>query len=187
MRIRALLLLSLPLVLACAPLSAQIDAEVRTDLRPRVIAPAEGEPRVLPDGRQILLKVGPANSGASYLFLGAEDLPPGTAIPRHRHEVDEEILIVHRGQLRVELNDTAYAAPAGSVVFLPPRTWVAVSNPGRETASLMFVFPRGSMERCFQYVGRGRGEAPRERTAAERAEEQRSCQMTYHSHGSPGR
>lgn len=163
-------------------LAAQVDAEVHTPLEPRVVAPAEGEKRILPDGRHILLKVGPANTGASYLFLGAEDLPPGTSIPRHRHEVDEEILIVQRGQVRFELNDSAHVATAGSVVFLPPRTWVGVSNPGTETATVMFVFPRGSVERCFQFIGRGPGETPRPPTEAELAEERRACQMTYRSH-----
>ena len=177
----ALAVAALPF-LAPGRLAAQVDADVHTPLRPRVVAPAEGERRLLPDGRHILLKVGPANTGASYLFLGAEDLPPGTGIPRHRHEVDEEILIVQRGQVRFELNDSAQVASAGSVVFLPPRTWVGVSNPGTDTATVMFVFPRGSVERCFQYIGRGAGETPRPPTEEEIAEERRACQMTYRSH-----
>ena len=162
--------------------SAQVDAAVHTPIAPRVVLPAEGEKRMLQDGRHMLLKVGPANTGAAYLFLGAEDLPPGTGIPRHRHELDEEILIVNRGELVVELNDTAHAAPAGSVIYLPPRAWIAVRNQGTETASLMFVFPRGSVERCFQFVGRGEGEAPAAPTPEGRAEEARACQMTYQSH-----
>ncbi|HEX2187698.1 MAG TPA: cupin domain-containing protein [Longimicrobiaceae bacterium] len=179
---RATAPLPLLLVLAATPLPAQVDAVVHSSPSPRVVAPAEGERRVLPDGREMLLKVGPANTGSGYLFLGAEDLPPGTSIPRHRHELDEEILIVQRGELTVELNDTAHVAPAGSVVFLPPRSWVAVSNRGSATATVMFVFPRGSVERCFQYIGRAPGEAPRPRTAQEQAEERRACQMTYRSH-----
>ena len=176
-------LLAAALPLLCArPLAAQVNAEVHTALEPRVVAPADGERRVLPDGRHILLKVGPENGGAAYLFLGAEDLPPGTGIPRHRHEVDEEILIVQRGQVRFELDDSAHVATAGSVVYLPPRTWVAVSNPGPDTATVMFVFPRGSVERCFQFIGRAPGETPRPPTAEERAEEARACQMTYRSH-----
>ena len=175
-------ILLLCLVLCAAPAAAQVDAAVHTPIAPRVVAPAEGERRVLPDGRHMLLKVGPASTGAAYLFLGAEDLPPGTGIPRHRHELDEELLIVHRGELTVELNDTAHVAPAGSVIYLPPRAWIAVSNRGTETATLMFVFPRGSVERCFQFVGRGEGEASREQTAEERAEEARACQMTYETH-----
>jgi quercetin dioxygenase-like cupin family protein len=176
-------LLLIPLLLAGPRAAlAQVNADVHTGAAPRVILPTEGERRVLADGRHMLLKVGPENSGASYLFMGAEDLPPGTRIPRHRHEVDEEILIVQRGEVTVELNDTAHVAPAGSVVFLPPRSWVAVSNRGTETATVMFVFPRGSVERCFQYIGRAPDQTPRQQTAEEDAEERRACQMTYQSH-----
>jgi hypothetical protein len=128
--------------------------------------------------------VGPSTTGAAYLFLGMEDIPPGTAVPRHRHELDEEVLIVHRGSVDVELNDTSHVAPAGSVVYLPPRTWIRVRNPSAsDTASIMFVFPRGSVERCFQFIGRGPDEAasgrPATRTPADAAEERHSCQMTY--------
>ncbi|MEW5927297.1 MAG: cupin domain-containing protein [Gemmatimonadota bacterium] len=180
---RALPLVAVLLVLSAGRLPAQVDAVVHTGAAPRVVAPGEGERRVLPDGRHILLKVGPANTGAGYLFLGSEDLPPGTRVPRHRHELDEEILIVQRGQVVVELNDSAHTAPAGSVVFLPPRSWVAVSNRGSETATIMFVFPRGSVERCFQFIGTAPGEARRPPTPQEVAEERRACQMTYRSHG----
>lgn len=167
----------LALAVAPAGLVAQVRADVHTDLTPRVIGADEGERRNLPDGRHMLLKVGPENTGSSYLFLGSEELPPGASIPRHRHEVDEEILIVHRGTVTVELDGTAHRAEEGAVVYLPPRTWVSVRNDGDEAAAVMFVFPRGSMERCFQFIGRDeQGERAR---PADPGEESRSCQMTY--------
>jgi quercetin dioxygenase-like cupin family protein len=164
-------------------LAAQVVAELHTSPHPQVILPDSGERRILPDGRAMRLKVGPSTTGAGYFFLGAEELPPGSRVPRHRHELDEEILIVQRGEVTFTLNDTAHVAPAGSVVYLPPRSWIAVENRGRETATIMFVFPRGAVERCFQFIGRSvadsaAGRAP-ERTAAEAAEERHSCQMTY--------
>ena len=179
---RLALLAGLSVLLTAVPGAAQVTADVHTSPSARIVGPAEGEARILPDGRQMLLKVGPANGGAAYLFLGAEDLPSGTSIPRHRHELDEEILIVQRGTVTVALNDSAHTATAGSVVYLPPRTWIALSNEAAETATVMFVFPRGAIERCFQFVGRGAGEAQREPTEAELAEERRTCQMTYRPH-----
>lgn len=180
------LVVAMALAIAVGPdsLSAQVTADLHTMSRPHVVGPAEGQQRILPDGRAMLLKVGPSTTGAAYLFLGAEDLPPGASVPRHRHELDEEILIVQRGDIQVELNDTSYAAAAGSVVYLPPRTWIRVRNPSAaDTATIMFVFPRGSVERCFQYVGRSpaevaAGEGP-VRTEADLADERQSCQMTY--------
>jgi quercetin dioxygenase-like cupin family protein len=160
------------------PLLGQVTADLHTDPAPRVIGPEDGERRILGDGRHMLLKVGPANSGASYLFLGTERLPPGSSVPRHRHEVDEEILIVHRGEVTVHLDGTRHEASAGTVVYLPPRTWISVENQGTAPATIMFVFPRGSVERCFQFIGTGEDDGPVP-TEGARAEERRSCQMTY--------
>lgn len=175
--------ITLPVLVALlfpAALAAQERIPLHTGLEPRVLAPEEGERRHFPDGRHMLLKVGPENTGASYLFLGAEDLPPGSEIPRHRHEVDEEILVVHRGEVTFELAGRRHRAGPGSVVYLPPRTWISARNEGRDTASIMFVFPRGAVERCFQFLGVDRpGEAPDAPTEAEQREERRSCQMTY--------
>jgi uncharacterized RmlC-like cupin family protein len=64
-----------------------------------ILRPAEGE-RVPPfqDGRTMLLKIGPTLTGSQELFIGTEEMPPGTAIPLHRHERHEEALFLHRGR-----------------------------------------------------------------------------------------
>lgn len=159
--------------------SAQVTHAPHTGGDPHVVAATDGISRILPDGREILLKVGPKSTGAAYLFLGSEDIPQGAGIPRHRHEVDEEILIVHRGEVVVELDDIPHRASAGTVVYLPPRTWIALRNEAPETATIMFVFPRASVERCFEFIGRSPGEESRSLSAEEQAEEMYSCQMIY--------
>jgi quercetin dioxygenase-like cupin family protein len=153
---------------------------IHTDLAPRIVHRSEGERRYLADGRFMLLKVGPQTTGANYVFMGAEDMPPGTAIPEHQHEVDEEILLVHRGRVRVVLNGKTSDAASGDVIFLPPRTRVSVQALAPDTATIYFVFPRGSVERCFQAVGHGAGEkAPHRPTHADTLEVPPACQMTY--------
>lgn len=170
---------------ALLPAAAQVTADLHTSALPRVILPDQGERRILPDGRAIRLKVGPAATGAGYLFLGAEELPPGSRVPRHRHELDEELLIVQEGEVTFFLDDSAHLAPAGSVVFLPPRHWIAVENRSGAAARIMFVFPRGAVERCFQFIGRSVADSTAGRTptrsGAEASEERHSCQMTYRS------
>lgn len=179
--------LAVALVALVAPRRAasQVTADLHTAARPRVVLPEEGERRILPDGRAIRLKVGPSTTGAGYLFVGGEVLPPGSRVPRHRHELDEEVLVVQEGTVTFLLDDSAHVAPQGSVVYLPPRHWVAVENRSTAPARILFVFPRGAVERCFQYVGRSvadsaAGRRPA-RTAADDAEERHSCQMTYRS------
>ncbi|HEY0929846.1 MAG TPA: cupin domain-containing protein [Gemmatimonas sp.] len=163
----------------------QVTANLHTGAKPQVVRPDEGERRILPDGRAMRLKVGPSTTGAGYLFVGAEELPPGSRVPRHRHELDEEVLIVQQGEVTFFLNDTAHVAPAGSVVYLPPRNWITVENRSTVLARIMFVFPRGAVERCFQFIGRSvadsaAGRSPM-RSPGTEAEEQHSCQMTYRS------
>jgi mannose-6-phosphate isomerase-like protein (cupin superfamily) len=176
-------LLALIVTLLTGSAGAQITADLHTSAEPRVILPAQGERRILPDGRSIRLKVGPATTGAGYLFLGDEELPPGSRVPRHRHELDEEVLIVLVGEVTFLLNDSARVAPAGSVVYLPPRNWIAVENRGSAPARVMFAFPRGAVERCFQFIGRSEADSAAGRSpmrgAAESIEERHSCQMTY--------
>ncbi len=180
-----LLFVSAAMLLAAPAAWGQVTADLHTAARPRVVRPEEGERRILPDGRAIRLKIGPSTTGAGYLFLGAEELPPGSRVPRHRHELDEEVLIVQQGEVTFFLNDTAHVAPAGSVVYLPPRNWITVENRSGAPAKIMFVFPRGAVERCFQYIGRSvadsvAGRVPTKSAPAE-AEERHSCQMTYRS------
>lgn len=174
------------LLLVAPTAEGQITADLHTSATPQVVLPGDGERRILPDGRSLWLKVGPSTTGAGYLFLGAEELPPGSRVPRHRHELDEEVLIVQAGEVTFLLNDTAHVAPAGSVVYLPPRNWIAVENRSVAPAHIIFVFPRGAVERCFQFVGvsvadSAAGHAP-EQSPQAAAEERHSCQMTYRSH-----
>jgi quercetin dioxygenase-like cupin family protein len=174
--------LSLMIALGLASVAYPVGAQqaIHTDLAPRVVRRNEGERRYLADGRFMLLKVGPRTTGANYVFLGAEDMPPGSMIPEHQHEVDEEILLVHRGKVRVVLNNDTTEAVSGDVVFMPPRTRVTVRALAPDTATIFFMFPRASVERCFQAVGRGPGEtAPHRPTHADTLEVPPACQMTY--------
>lgn len=179
----AALLAAAALLLPAQSVAAQVTADLHTAAQPQVVLPEDGERRILPDGRAIRLKVGPSATGAGYLFVATEELPPGSRVPRHRHELDEEVLIVQQGEVTFLLDDSAHVAPAGSVVYLPPRHWISVENRSPSPARIMFVFPRGAVERCFQFIGRSvadsaAGREP-ERVPADAAEERHSCQMTY--------
>ncbi|HEY7460882.1 MAG TPA: cupin domain-containing protein [Gemmatimonadota bacterium] len=138
-----------------------------------IIAPHEGlAPPPFDDGRSMLLKVGPTLSNSTHLFLAAEDMPPGTAIPVHRHEVHEEVLFVHRGQVAILLGEREAVAPAGSTVYIPAGTWIGVHNTGRDTATVIGVFAQAEVEACFTRLAR-------HLTPADSATLERRCQMTF--------
>ena len=116
-----------------------------------ILRPADGE-RVPPfqDGRLMLLKIGPTLTGSRELFIAMEEMPPGTAIPLHRHERHEEALYLHRGQVTVTLGTRRVVAEAGTFVYIPAATWIGVENTGRVSASVMGIFAEGAVEPCFR-------------------------------------
>ena len=138
-----------------------------------IIGPREG--LALPnfaDGRSMLLKVGPTLSGSTRLFIAVEDMPPGTAIPVHRHEVHEEVLFVHRGEVMIRLDDREAVAPAGSTVYIPAGTWIGVQNTGGDTATVVGIFGQAEVEACFTRLAR-------HPTPADSASLERRCRMTF--------
>jgi quercetin dioxygenase-like cupin family protein len=138
-----------------------------------VLRPAEGE-RVPPfqDGRTMLLKIGPSLTSSRELFIASEEMPPGTAIPLHRHERHEEALFLHRGQVTVTLGARRVVAEAGTWVYIPAATWTGVENTGRDTASVMGIFAEGEVEPCFRRLV----ERP---SPADSVRLERHCAMTF--------
>jgi hypothetical protein len=57
----------------------------------RTRRPREG---VASPASEFLLKIGPKTSGSKHLLLFTEDIPPGAAIPKHRHHGEDEILLI---------------------------------------------------------------------------------------------
>jgi mannose-6-phosphate isomerase-like protein (cupin superfamily) len=116
-----------------------------------ILRPADGE-RVPPfqDGRTMLLKIGPTLTSSQELFIAVEEMPPGTAIPLHRHERHEEALYLHRGQVTVTLGTRRVVAEAGTFVYIPAATWIGVENTGGAPASVVGIFAEGAVEPCFR-------------------------------------
>jgi mannose-6-phosphate isomerase-like protein (cupin superfamily) len=116
-----------------------------------IVLPTDGErvPR-FQDGRALLLKIGPALTGSQELFIAAEEMPPGTAIPLHRHERHEEALFIHRGLVTVTVGQRRVVGEAGTFVYIPAGTWVEVTNTGRQPASVVGIFAKGEVEACFR-------------------------------------
>jgi quercetin dioxygenase-like cupin family protein len=80
--------------------------------------------------RHFMLKVSPKNNGSQHLVLGTEELAPGTAIPRHRHLDQDEILLIHSGTAHIWLGDLERDVHAGGLAFIPTNTWISLKNTG---------------------------------------------------------
>ena len=154
MRIASIFLLIL-LLAGCTRTSAPaiVQATPIAAATPLILEKNEGEHRVFrpwpghPEpGAAFTLKVDPRNGGSAHLVLGTEDLKPGEEIGAHQHPAHDEILYLAAGTARVQLGDTTRTVHGGATVFIPAGTWIAVSNPGTEIASLAFVFSSPGFE-----------------------------------------
>jgi quercetin dioxygenase-like cupin family protein len=138
--------------------------------RPAVIAPGEGERRFLRGGKApLLIKVDPVTTGSNRMVLGSSDLPPGDAIGVHRHLQEDEIILITRGTARVLLGKETYTGGAGTTVFIPQGTCIAVSNIGSDTMSNVFIFSSPGFERIMREVSSPVGARPKTVSPAERA------------------
>jgi quercetin dioxygenase-like cupin family protein len=154
-------------------------------VRPLLLEKDEGEVRTRrihadgssPASSQFMLKVSPKNNGSQHLVAGTELLAPGATLPKHRHLIQDEILLIQSGTARVWLGDQERDLHAGALVFIPANTWISGKNIGTEPIALTFVFSEPGFEdtmRCNSVPG---GETPTPITP----EEQKDCAHLGHA------
>src|SRR5215471_13224220 len=108
------------LVWLCAVYFPAQTAILDEKAKPVVLQKDEGELRtrkpregVSSPSTDFLLKIGPKTSGSKHLLVFTEEVPPGAAIPKHKHHGEEEILLIQTGNAHVWLGDKEYDAGAG--------------------------------------------------------------------------
>ena len=130
-----------------------------------------------PASSQFMLKVSPKNNGSQHLVAGTEEVAPGATLPKHRHLVQDEIVLLHSGTAHVWLGDQERDLHAGGLVFIPSNTWVSLKNIGTEPISLTFVFSAPGFEDTMRCNSVPAGEAPTPITP----EQQRECAHLGHA------
>ena len=136
--------------LAISAIASPMASAQAVEPKPQVIAADEGVTSVGENGFITWLKVGSVSSGASQLYMGVGTVPPRAGTPRHLHEVDEEILYVLDGEITVVLGDETHTVMTGGTAFIPPGTWMQVTNNSERPARVLGVLGRGDVERCFR-------------------------------------
>lgn len=126
---------------------------------------------------QFLLKVSPKNNGSQHLVLGTEELVPGARIPKHKHLVQDEILLIQTGTAHVWLGDRESDVHAGGMVFIPSDTWISLKNTGAEPVNLVFVFSAPGFEDTMRCNSVPANEKPTPLTP----EQQKECSHLGHA------
>jgi len=119
---------------------------------------------------QFLLKVSPKNNGSQHLVLGTEDLLPVARIAKHKHLIQDEILLIQSGTAHVWLGDKESDVHAGGLVFIPSDTWISLKNTGAEPVGLVFVFSAPGFEETMRCNSVPADEKPTPLTPEERRE-----------------
>ena len=156
-----------------------------TTARPLMLDSEEGELRTRrihtdsssPASSQFILKVSPKNNGSEHLVAGTEVLAPGATLPKHRHLVQDEILLIQSGTAHVWLGDQERDLHAGGLVFIPANTWISGKNIGATPMALTFIFSAPGFEETMRCNSVPAGETPTPITP----EQQKDCAHLGHS------
>lgn len=146
---------SVPILVACLALTAAailppaLHAEAPAPL-PRVIAADEGVVGEGANGFTAHFKVGSLSTGSSKLYVATGIVPPNSETPPHLHEIDEEVIYVLDGEITLMLDGVVHTVGTGGTAFIPPGTWMQLSNRSDRPANLLGVLSRGEVERCFR-------------------------------------
>lgn len=145
------------------------DGELRTR---RIHTDKSGVP-----ASQFLLKVSPKNNGSQHLVAGTEEIPPGARISKHKHLIQDEILIVTSGKARVLLGEREADVEDGAMLFIPSDTWVSLKNTGTEPVNVIFVFSAPGFEETMRCNSVPANEKPTPLTP----EQKRECAHLGHA------
>jgi quercetin dioxygenase-like cupin family protein len=148
---------------ACAATALALGAQSTSATKPSplIVEKDEGERRVFRFENfevHFTLKIDPKNGGSPHLVFNTEDLPPGGAIPTHRHPDADEIIFLQTGTARVHLGETVRDLHAGATVFIPADTWISVENIGSDNISLVGIFSEPGFEDLMRDMSAREGE-----------------------------
>lgn len=142
--------LALPLAVLVGVSFIPRNLQAQVNPAPRVIAADEGVIGRGANGFDAQFKVGSISTGSAKLYVATGLVPPNSETPPHLHEVDEEVLYVLEGEITLRLNDQVHTISAGGTAFIPPGTWMQLSNKSSHLARVLGVLSRGEVEKCFR-------------------------------------
>lgn len=82
--------------------------------------------------------------------MGTETLLPGSAIPPHRHLYHDEVLFIHKGQGRAQLEGRSVTVVPGTVIFAPRQSWHSLRNTGTGVLHMSWTAAPAGIEQFFR-------------------------------------
>src|SRR5438105_6389023 len=124
-----------------------------TELRQgMVVGPTEMQSEVggpLPTQHRLMAE---QTGGAAFVFTGS--IEPGTLVPPHVHEREDEVTYILDGEMTVELGTDIFKAAAGAVVWKPRGLRHAQWNATNRAVRYFEVVTPAGLEGFFMEIGR---------------------------------
>jgi quercetin dioxygenase-like cupin family protein len=139
---------------------------------------ASAEPAALAAGDGELVYVGrdpvrikvTAPAGKGRFAMITQDVGPGTNIPIHAHDKEDEIIFIQSGTGEATIAGKTVQLAAGSMLFVPQGTWHGGRNTSSEILKWVAIYSPSGFEGYFREIGRARpDDPPRPSTPDERA------------------
>jgi len=143
--------------------------------QPLILRDAEGEHRVHrpPPGSlsnlaaPFIMKVDHKNGGAPEFVMFTEDIPPGQAIPPHRHPHADEIIFIHGGTGLAVLGHRETTVDAGTTIYMPRNTSVRLKNTGTQPLRIVALFPQPGYDEYMREISVPEGDVAKPLTVEE--------------------
>ena len=134
--------------------------------QPLVLQDSEGERRLHrpPPGAlsnlaaPFILKVDRRNGGAPEFVMFTEGIPPGQAIPPHRHPNADEIIFVYGGTGIAVVGGVETAVRAGATIYMPRNTSVRLRNTGTGPLHIAAIFSQPGYDEYMRDISVPEGE-----------------------------
>jgi quercetin dioxygenase-like cupin family protein len=119
-----------------------------------VLGADEGE--LLISGRRrapMRLKIDSARSRGVSMSMVVSEVPPGTAIPVHRHHNEDELIFIHAGEGVLTVGARTRRVSAGAMLYGPRGVWHGIENRGSGTLVWCAIYVPAGFEQFFREVG----------------------------------
>lgn len=102
---------------------------------------------------EVIIKVARSEEHQPEFSLLTEKIPPGDAVPVHKHLNEEEFLFVQKGSIEITLGNITQQGNVGDLIYVPRNLWHGFQNNGTEEVLLFFGYSPSGFEDYFRAIG----------------------------------
>jgi quercetin dioxygenase-like cupin family protein len=167
------------LLATLAAMASRAAAQDGSPLPPRAIGADEGELFYVGRTRDpVRIKVSPPRQGRFAMIV--QDVAPGSVIPIHLHEREDEIIFIQSGEGSATIGKESVTLRAGATLYVPQGTWHGGENTGSSVMRWVAIYSPSGFEGYFRAIGtKAPGDKPPRRAPAEQEALDRKFGIRY--------